>query len=272
MTRVASAPNGGEERGDIVDEKRMWTGIAPSPRIFDVLDQEEATALALLAWSVASNRPVTMADLAALPDRDGNPLGPVEARQIVERLSELRIISVRGAHTPRPLSVFLGGFQPRRRPDRFSPGGPSAREGLPHRPEAPSLRGPRGSTRPPLPSFRPPTPGARSIDRTGHRIEDALKTTPHTPAFVLTETQKLRARQEAVERKRLPGTLVDLAEERLSILRGRIRLYERWLREEPTHPRLREFLDKKRRAVPELEFQVERARAKQAEGGGEDAA
>ena len=209
-----------------MEEKKKWIGVAPTPKVFAVLDLEEIAVLALLSWSAAANRPVLAEDIAALPDRDDKPLGPSEARQIVERLAALKIVSVLGMNTPRPLSVFLGGFQPKAKP-----------------------------------AFRPSYPTAPS----GARIETGLLTTGKTPAFVIEESQKLRDAQAVIEQGEHGLDLVGAATERLRILNGRIALYRRWLVVESKHPRLREFLDKKVRAVSEMEFQLERAAAKQRE-------
>ena len=211
--------------------KPAWVGIAPSPAVFSQLDPEETTVLAFLAWSSVSRRPVKAADVAALPDRDGKPLGIIEAKGVVRGLKELHIASVLGMNNDRPLSVFLGGFQP-----------PSA-------------------TRPPA---YPKAEPKRVIENRTSGLS-ALKTTALTPAFVVAEAEKLRADQAAVEAGSFGDDLVGAAVERKRILADRIGLYQRWLAIEPGHLILPKFLERKRKALPELEFQVERARVKQAE-------
>lgn len=228
--------------------KQAWTGVAPSPQVIAQLDPEEISVLALLAWSSATNRPVTSTDLADLPDRHGKKLGIAEARAVTKNLAEMKVASVLGMNNDRPLSVFLGGFQPSsaaRRPDSSRPGGyagpgagrslnyPKAEEGLVIENKAGGL--------------------------------PALRTTFKTPAFVPVEAQKLRDRQAANEGGKHGDNLIAAAIERRDILAGRIALYERWLTIEFSHPILGKVLARKRKALPELEFQLERAKVKQAE-------
>jgi hypothetical protein len=226
-----------------VNGKPAWVGIAPTPQVFRQLDPEETTVLAFLAWSTASRRRVTANEVAALPDRDDKPLGIGEAKAIVRSLAELKIASVLGMNNDRPLSVFLGGFQ--------APSGP--------RPAFPPTR-----TEPKA------EPKLLIENRTSGLPE--LKTTSSTPAYVPTEAAKLRTAQAAVEGGEFGEDLVAAAEERKRILVERIGLYERWRAAEPGHSILPKFLERKRKALPELEFQIERARVKQAERDAEAAA
>jgi len=235
-----------------MDEKKRWEGVAPTPRVIAELDFEETAVLAYLAWSAATNRPVRPADVAQIPDRNGTALGLDDARQTVERLNRMKILSVLGMRTSEPLSIFLGGFQPRQRPaDRPSPSLQPFRQPAP-RAARPPQRPQRGGGKPPWVK--------RNV-----RIESDLAATEKTPAFVFTEAEKLREAQARVESGSFGDHLVDAAKERLSILEGRISLYERWLKAEPQHPRLAVFLQKKRNAVPEMRFQVERAELKERE-------
>src|ERR1044072_2078541 len=103
----------GTRKGENVNEKQPWTGIAPSPTVLGQLDYEEMAVLALLSWSTATNRPVTSLDVANLEDRDGKKLGPAEAKDIVLQLGDLKIASVDGMGNDRPMSVRLGGLVPR---------------------------------------------------------------------------------------------------------------------------------------------------------------
>jgi hypothetical protein len=238
-----------------MNERQTWTGIAPSPTVLAQLDYEEMAILALLSWSTAANRPVTSADVADLEDRDGKKLGLTEARDIVKTLGDMKIVSVYGMNNERPMSVRLGGFQPRT-PRRFMDD---------RRPAAP-----RASTPPPrrAPSHNPGrgakkgTPPWVLKDR---RVEAGLEVTPRTPDYVLPESARLREEQVRIEGGNFTGNLVEAADARLAVLKGRIKLYERWLKDEPRHPNLSAVLAKKRKAVPEMEFQVERAAVKQQE-------
>ena len=242
-------------KGEDMNERpaRTWTGIPPSAAVLAKLDYEEMAVLALLSWSSVTNRPVTSADVASLRDRDGTALGPGEAKDIVQSLSRARIMSVFGMNNERPLSVLLGGFQPRqsRRP-AFA-----ARSSVPHG-IAPQRK---FTPRPGRPAGAPPCKWVFK----SRRVETGLEMTPSTPPYVMTGAAKLREEQAAVEGGAFGGNLVAAAEARLGVLRGRIALYERWLESEPGHPSLAKVLDKKRKAVPEMEYQIERARVKQAE-------
>lgn len=245
--------------------KPAWVGIAPSPKVFEQLDPEEVSVLALLAWSTATKRPVTSLDVAALPDRNGKQLGLTEAKSITRTLMDLKIVSTLGMNNDRPLSVFLGGFQPAaaRRPAS----GPY--QGSPDRPVKrfegrPSAAAPRGA------SARPQKSG-QIVENKASGLPN-LETTPKTPGFVAAEAQKLREAQAKVEGGRFQGDLVDAATERKRILEARVSLYERWLNLEPAHPVLPKVLARKRKALPELAYQLERARAKQAELEAEQAA
>ncbi|QBZ72113.1 hypothetical protein SEA_KRADAL_227 [Streptomyces phage Kradal] len=237
-----------------MNERQIWTGIAPSPKVLARLDYEEMATLALLSWSTAANRPVTSADVAELEDRDGKKLGLDEARDIVKTLGDLKIVSVYGMGNERPMSVRVGGFQPRT-PRRFMddrrPAAPRAAVSPPRR-TAPA-RGPQA---------KKGTPPWVLKDR---RVETGLEVTAQTPAYVLPEAARLREMQVKVEGGDFTGTLVEAASARLAVLQGRIALYERWLKDEPRHANLVSVLAKKRKAVPELIFQVERAKVKQAE-------
>lgn len=242
-----------------MNDRQLWTGIAPSPTVLAQLDYEEMSALALLSWCTATNQPVTSVDVANLEDRDGKKLGPVEAREIVRHLSEMKIISVFGMNNDRPMSVRLGGFVSRT-PKRFTndrrPAPVStipARRGADGRP-GPARKGPGRK-----PGGTPPWVLKE------RRVETGLEITGYTPAYVQTEAAGLRERQIKLEDGSLTGTLTETAQARLDVLKGRISLYERWLRDEPRHPTLAAVLAKKRKAVPEMEFQIERARIKQAE-------
>jgi hypothetical protein len=237
-----------------MNERQIWTGIAPSPKVLAQLDYEEMATLALLSWSTAANRPVTSADVAELEDRDGNKLGLEEARDIVKNLGDMKVVSVYGMGNDRPMSVRVGGFQsrtPRRFTDDRRPSAPRAVTPAPRR--AAPVRGPQQ---------KKGTPPWVLKDR---RVEAGLEITPRTPDYVLPESTLLRKAQVGIESGGFAGTLVEAAEARLAVLRGRIALYERWLKDEPRHATLSAVLAKKRKAVPELEFQVERARVKQAE-------
>lgn len=258
-------------------KQAAWIGVPPSPQVFDQIDTEEITVLAFLTWASAANRPVTAADLAKLPDRDGKDIGIIEAKTIVRSLKELKIVSVLGMNNDKPLGVFVGGFQPAaaRRPastgSTFTP--------------APRTPGPRPAGTPGprpagTPGGRPSTPG-RAIppsqskaprnepDQWGinrdRRVEATLAATDRTPAFVLEEVWKLRDRQLVIEANAGQQDLVEAAEARLKILMDRIALYERWQKAEPQHPTLRSVITKKRKAVPEMKYQLERAKVKKAE-------
>lgn len=241
-----------------MNEKQPWTGIAPSPTVLAHLDYEEVTALALLSWSSAVNCPVTSADVADLKDRDGNRLGREEAQEIVKHLSELKIVSVFGMSNERPMSIRLGGFQPRV-PRRFlndrRPAMATARSvPPPRRPDAPRKSG--------APHKSGGTPPWVLKER---RVETGLEITVRTPSYVQGEAAALRSEQVSVEGGAYHDDRVGAARVRLGILLKRISLYERWLKDEPTHPSLAAALEKKRKAVPEMEFQIERAKVKQAE-------
>lgn len=251
-------------------KQAAWVGVPPSPQVFDQIDTEEITVLAFLTWASAANRPVTASDLAKLPDRDGKALGIIEAKTIVRSLKDLKIVSVLGMNNEKPLGVFIGGFQPAAAARRPTPTGLTTTPA----PRAPGMR-PAG-----MPGGRPGTPG-RAIppsqskaprnepDKWGisrdRRIESTLAATDRTPAFVLEEVSKLRDRQLAIEANAGKQDLVEAAQARLKILLDRISLYERWLAAEPQHPTLRSFIAKKRKAVPEMKYQLERAPVKKAE-------
>lgn len=245
-----------------MNEKQPWTGIAPSPTVLGQLDYEEMAVLALLSWSTATNRPVTSLDVANLEDRDGKKLGPAEAKDIVRQLGDLKIASVYGMGNDRPMSVRLGGFVPRmprkfddRRPapQRTSSAAPRSAPAAARRPESRSKppQGKRGGTPPWVLKER--------------RVETGLAVSPRTPDYVLPEATRLREEQIRIESGEFSGTLVEQAQARLAVLEGRIRLYEKWLRDEPRHPALPGALEKKRKAVPEMKFQIERAAVKQSE-------
>lgn len=235
-----------------MDERKRWEGVAPTPRVIAELDFEETAVLAYLAWSAGTNRPVRATDVAQIPDRNGHQLGLEDARQTVERLNRMKILSVLGMRTTEPLSIFLGGFQPRQRPaDR----------------PAPSIRpfqqpAPRAA-RPPQRPQR--APGKQPWVKKSARIESDLAATGQTPGFVFTESEALKAAQVKVESGAFGDRLADAAKERLRILEGRIGLYERWLKAEPGHPKLAGFLRRKRDALPEMKYQVERAEIKERE-------
>lgn len=221
----------GTRKGESVNGKQGWVGIAPSPKVFEQLDQEEISVLALLAWSSATNRPVTSRDVAALPDRNGTALGVAEAKNITKTLTDLKIASVLGMNNDRPLSVFLGGFQP----------AAAAKRSVPPRQHYPKAE-----------------PDQLIENRTGGL--PALRTTAMTPAFVPVEAQRLRAAQVRVDSGEFGDDKVGAAVERKRILEERIGLYQRWLNLERSHSVLAQFLERKRRALPELEYQLERAR------------
>ncbi len=228
-----------------MNEKPFWTGIAPSPAVLGLFDYEEMTVLAFLSWCTVANQPVTFAEVAALKDRDGKELGASEAREIVDRFMSLKVMSVFGLNGPRNLSVRLGGFRPR----------------------MPSIVRPNGA---PVQAARPVSVVAKMnrpwiAQLKEQRVETGLKGTGRTPAYVYAKAAKLRERQALVEGGSFTGTLTEAALARLAILRDRISLYERWLKDEPRHARLAVALEKKRKAVPEMEFQVERAKVKQEE-------
>lgn len=240
-----------------MNEKQYWTGIAPSPAVLAQLDYEEMAVLALLSWCTATNQPVTSTDVANLSDRDGKPIGLNEARTIVQDLTNMKVVSVYGMSNDRPMSVRLGGFQPRT-PKRFDSD---------RRPPAMRPSGPVPARRPEMRKAAPPRKhtGTPPWVLKEKRVETGLEVTPSTPAYVLPEAARLREMQVRIEGGDFEGTLVDKAKARLSVLQGRIALYERWLRDEPKHKTLAGVLDKKRRAVPEMRFQIERAEIKQQE-------
>lgn len=245
-----------------MNEKQHWTGVVPSNRVLAQLDYEEMAVLALLAWSTAANRPVTSTDVAALSDRDGKPIGVAEAREIVQNLGDMKVVSVFGMGNDRPMSVRVGGFQPRI-PKRFDD----------RRPAGPRLTSPprqfpggRQDARPRKTAVAPRKAGGTPPwVLKERRVETGLAITPRTPPYVLTEAAKLREEQIRIEGGDFPGTLVEQAQARLAVLEGRIRLYERWMGDEPGHRELPGILAKKRKAVPEMRFQIERAAVKQAE-------
>lgn len=244
-----------------MNEKQPWTGIAPSPTVLGQLDYEEMAVLALLSWSTAANRPVTSLDVANLEDRDGKKLGQAEARDIVRQLGDLKIVSVYGMGNERPMSVRLGGFVPRV-PRKFDERRPAPQRSIPAPRSAPAAsRRPETRSKPPQ-GKRGGTPPWVLKER---RVETGLAVSPRTPDYVLPEATRLREEQIRIESGDFSGTLVEQAQARLAVLEGRIRLYEKWLRDEPRHPGLPEALAKKRKAVPEMKFQIERAAVKQAE-------
>lgn len=272
----------GTRKGENVNGKQgrpTWTGIIPTPKVFEQLDYEETSVLALLAWSVASNRPVTASDVASLPDRNGEPLGRAEAKVITQRLTDLGILSVLGMHNDRALGIFVGGFQPLAAlkasqhaagRSAFSPGGrpefssstPAQRSHI-----APPPRARHSQSTPGSPAYTSTRPGKPTERRSGpppfpreRRIERDLGATTRTPTWVIEEAHKLRDRQTELESGTTELPLVKAAEERLNILKSRIDLYQRWLRAEPSHPTLRPVLRRKRAALPELRYQLERAR------------
>ncbi|MCP9209620.1 hypothetical protein [Streptomyces cucumeris] len=225
--------------------------------MIDQLDQEDVTVLALLAWATATNRPITSTHVAALSDRNGVPIGITEARAITESLKRLGIASVLGMGNENPLSIFLGGFQPayaRRQDSAFRSNRSTASRGAVTAPRT----GPQGQGHE-RPSSEPKaTPGLPMEHSTGKLA--ALKTTAATPAFVPKESKRLRTELNWVT-KNLKDPVKEAAE-RKRILSERIRLYERWLDAEPGHPELRSWLDRKYKALPELEQQLEQVRAK----------
>lgn len=227
---------GDEEREKSVNEKPKWVGIAPSPKVFEQLDHEETTVLAYLAWVSASKRQAFAADVASLPDRHGQPLGSREAMQITRTLANLKIASVLGMNNDRALSILIGGFQPfsARRPDRPA-AVPEGRSGSDH------------------PKARPGLPMEHS---TGNL--EALKTTRSTPAFVPAESKKLRDELNRIAKSSMSPVRAAIA--RKEILVARISLYERWLALEPNHPTLAGWLERKRKALPELERDIQQAR------------
>lgn len=243
-----------------MNEKPNWTGIEPSPAALETLDYEEMATLALLCWSSASNQPVTAKDVAALKDRDGVALGIGEARDIVRHLGDLKIVSVFGMGNERPMSVRVGGFRPRMPRTAFTPDRRPATASTSVRTAPRKAPGPRKQTG---------TPPWVLKER---RVETGLEITDTTPEYVRNIAAKLRARQVGIESGSHGDDLVGAAEARLDILMGRIALYEQWLLDEPKHPKLRAILDKKRKAVPEMKFQIERAKAKQVEADGESRA
>lgn len=228
-TMTSASPE--ERKGESVNGKQGWTGIVPSPKVFEGLDFEEISVLALLAWASAANRPVTARDVASLPDRNGSPLGQREAEDITRELTNLGVISVRGMHNDRPLSVFVGGFQP----------ASAAR-----RPGLPRMDYPKAE------------PDQLIENKAGNL--PPLRTTRLTPAFVPGEAKKLREALLRVEAGHFGDDLVSAAAERKRILEERIALYRRWLNLESNHPVLGKFLERKLKALPELEYQLERAR------------
>lgn len=246
-------PGTGKGEGMYEKPSRPWTGIAPSAAALSQLDYEEMSVLALLSWCSVTNRPVTSADLATIKDRDGTPLGIEEAREIVRNLTEMRIMSVLGMANARPLSVLLGGFQPR---------SGARRPGAPFRTAAPHAAPP--SRKPGQRPGRNQAPAYKWVFK-NRRVETGLEMSPGTPSFVMPEAERLRKAQLDIEQGLHGDDLVAAANGRLGVLKSRIALYERWLRNEPGHPTLAKVLEKKRNAVPELEFQVERAQVKQAE-------
>lgn len=252
-----------------MNEKQHWTGVAPSPRILAQLDFEETAVLALLSWCTAANRPVTSTDVASLADRDGKPIGVSEAREIVKTLGDKKIVSVFGMGNERPMSIRVGGFQPRT-PRKFDDRRPAPRSSVPPQrtfsgPRRTDGPPPRKGTGPRKPAGTPPWVLKE------RRVETGLSVTFRTPAYVLPEAARLREEQIRIETGTFIGSLVEQAKARLDVLKGRIDLYERWLKDEPGHPELPGALEKKRRAVPEMEFQIERAAVKQAELEGSDA-
>lgn len=263
-------------KGESVNRKPTWTGIAPTPRIFEQLDQEEISVLALLAWASATNRPITSAEIAALPDRNGNRLGLQEAKHITKTLANMKVVSVLGMNNDFPLSVFLGGFQPRsasrfndtRSPRTLPPGA----RGATARPAAPGQTAHRQPARSPFrePGQVPaPVQAAPRLKLTRKQLGDGpvienktnelpkLRATNKTPDFVPREAGRLRAAQVRMESGEFGDDLVAAARERLRILEERIALYQRWLKEEPDHPALPAFLERKRKALPELRRQIE---------------
>lgn len=245
-----------------MNEKQHWTGVAPSNRVLAQLDYEEMAVLALLTWSTAANQAVTSVDVANLSDRDGKPIGLAEAREIVQNLGEMKVVSVFGMGNDRPMSIRVGGFQPRT-PRKFDDRRPAALRSVAAPRQFPGGRQdarPRKSAVPPRKQTGTPPWVLKE-----RRVETGLAVTPRTPEYVLPEAAKLREEQMRIEGGDFPGTLVEQAKARLSVLEGRIRLYERWMRDEPGHRELPGILAKKRKAVPEMRFQIERAAVKQAE-------
>lgn len=260
-----------------MNEKSTWTGIAPSPAVLARLDYEEMATLALLCWSSASNRPVTAADVASLRDRDDLEMGIDEARDIVKRLGLMKVVSVFGMANERPMSVRVGGFQPRT-PRSFG----GDRRPATGAPERPSSTGRPSFAERSTPAERPARarynqwangPGKPTAKHPWllkqHRVETGLEVTPRTPSYVSEAATRLRTEQVAIEGGNYGDDLVGAAKARLDVLLGRIALYERWLKDEPGHPKLAKILEKKRKAVPEMKFQIERAKAKQVSAGEE---
>jgi len=236
--------------------------VAPSPRVLAELDYEQMAVLALLSWCTAANQPVTSTDVASLEDRNGKPIGMDEAREIVRDLGDMKVVSVFGMGNDRPMSVRVGGFQPRI-PKRFDDRRPAA----PRAATAPrQFSGGRQDSRPRKTAMAPRKPGGTPPwVLKERRVETGLAVTPRTPAYVLPEAARLRDEQIRIEGGDFKGTLVEQARARLAVLEGRIRLYERWMRDEPGHRELPGVLAKKRKAVPEMKFQIDRAAVKQAE-------
>lgn len=244
---------------------RPWIGVTPAPAILGLLDYEEMAVFALLAWSMATNRPVTAKDLAALLDRDERKLGAEEVREITRRLDhDFKMASVRGLNNEYPLGIRLGGFQPphvRRSPS-----------------DAPDKRNQNASARKTSDSKGRSGPGEKTnaqipFVRNDRRVETSLSTTDNTPAYVMEEALKLRARESAIQNGEFGDDAIKAAEARLEILYDRIKLYERWLRDE-SRPDLPKILLKKYRAVEDVKFRLNQSRIKRAaeqatEGEGE---
>lgn len=261
-------------------QKQPWTGVAPSPAVLGQLDPEQLSVLALLAWSTATNRPVTSQDVAEVRDRNGRPLGHAEAITITDGLSRLKVASVLGMRNDKPLGIFLGGFQPRgaaRAQTAAHSRGTEGRFSSDRRPDTrPQFREPHAGQPRPSGQRGPGRPGPRAdkpvprhegdlIEHKWAQDKPQLRTTNRTPAFVLREATQLKADQARVESKDFPGDQVAAAEERLRILKARVGLYERWRKVEPRHDVLPAFLARKRKALPELEYQLERSRVKKTE-------
>jgi hypothetical protein len=233
--------------------KAAWVGIAPSPKVLAALDQEETSVLALLAWCSATRNPVTSLDVAALPDRNGTPLGIMEARRITQTLRDMKIASVLGMTNDKPLSIFLGGFRTSGAAHR------SDRPVSPARTPQPTGPGMFQSPAAPRPVRREAPPKAKTglpIEHSTGKL-DALKTTPRTPDFVARESRRLRNELNRISKMNRP---VQQAQARKEILERRIQLYRRWLAVEPDHPSLKSWLERKVNALPELDRDIEQAK------------
>lgn len=123
--------------------------------------------------------------------------------------------------------------------------------------EAPS-RAPRARTAPVgRPSGAPKKnaePWRTAKDR---RVERGLEVTSRTPAYVLAEAKRLREMEGRLQGGSFEGAAADAAKARLVLLKKRITLYERCMKDEPGHRVLPGVLKRKRRSVTELRTQAE---------------